>query len=162
MVPLFVWFTLVQPKDVTPFGPAAFQAHSVLGLIFVTLALAWTADHLRRGLVGRPGPKLPTWGRRLHTALHRTLIWGMFAVALTGFLLGLTSARLLKAGGFLPIAPPLGMPRANDWIGAFHVAEFYVLGIVAAAHAGFHIWRHVRLRDNALRILAPRALHRFL
>lgn len=162
VVPLVVWFTLVQPKDVRPFGPAAFQAHSVLGLVFVTLALVWTAEHLRHGLAGRPGPKLRPWARRLHGALHRTLIWGMFLVALTGFLLGLTSSRLLKAGGVLPIAPPLDAPRANDWIGTFHTAEFYLLAAIAAIHAGFHIWRHLYLRDNALRIMAPRALHRFL
>ncbi|MHA7876736.1 cytochrome b/b6 domain-containing protein [Roseivivax sp.] len=162
MIPLFIWFMLVQPRDVVPLGPRAFQFHSVLGLIFSTLAVIWTLDYLRRGLAGRPGPKLKPWQRRLHRALHHTLVLGIGFVALSGFLLGLTSARLLKAGGFLPIAPPLNMPQANDWIGTMHTIEFYSLGAVAAVHAGFHIWRHVRLKDNALRIMAPKALHRFL
>ena len=83
-------------------------------------------------------------------------------MAITGFLLGLTSSVLLKAGGFLPIAPPLGLKEANDLVGLIHIYEFYLLAVLALGHAGFHIWRHFRLRDNALRIMAPKALHRFL
>lgn len=49
MVPLLIWFILVTPEDVLPFGPRAFQAHSMLALVFVTLCLLWTADYLRRG-----------------------------------------------------------------------------------------------------------------
>jgi cytochrome b561 len=100
--------------------------------------------------------------RPLHRWLHLTLIWGLFFVALTGFLLGLTSAVLLKAGGFLPIAPPMDWRYANAIIGQIHIIEFYALGAVAGGHAAFHIWRHVRLRDNALRIMVPKRLHRYL
>ena len=162
MIPLFVWFLLVTPADVVPLGPAAFQAHSLLALVFVTLVLVWYADYLRRGLAGRPGPKLPPWGRRLHRALHLSLIWGLFGVALTGFLLGLTSDRLLKAGGILPFAPPLDFKTANAVIGKIHIYEYYLVAVIAAVHAAFHVWRHVVLRDNALRIMAPRRWHRLL
>jgi superoxide oxidase len=162
MVPLFAWFVLVQPRDVERIGPWAVQLHSVMGLIFVSLALLWTADYARRGLASRPGPKLTGLARRIHPVLHKTLIWGLFGVALTGFGLGLTSTVQLWAGGLVPIAVPLGMPQANDWIGLIHTVEFYGLAAIAAFHAGFHIWRHLRLRDNALRIMAPKPLHRFL
>jgi cytochrome b561 len=161
-VPLLIWFVLVTPADVRPFGALAFQAHSMLALIFVTLCLLWSADYLRRGLASRPGPKLPKWGARLHGILHRMLIWGLFGVAVTGFGLGLTSATLLKAGGILPIAPPLGLARANHIIGQIHIFEFYLLAALVVVHAVFHIWRHLRLRDNALRIMAPKILHRYL
>ena len=163
MVPLIIWFILVTPDVALSFGGrTAFLVHSNVALFFVTLCLLWTADYLRRGLASRPGPKLPPWARHVHRWLHITIIWGLFLVALTGFLLGLTSSRLLKAGGFLPIAPPLGLEHANDLIGAFHIFEFYLLGVIVLFHAAFHIWRHVKLRDNALRIMAPKALHRFL
>lgn len=162
MVPLLIWFLLVTPDDVLPFGAKAFQAHSMLALFFVTLCLLWTADYLRRGLASRPGPKLSPWARTTHQLLHKLLIWGLFGIALTGFLLGLTSAVLLKAGGFLPIAPPLDMKQANEIIGAVHIFEFYLVALIAVIHALFHIWRHVHLRDNALRIMTPKALHRFL
>jgi len=162
VLPLFVWFILVTPDDVLPFGPAAFQAHSMLALIFVTLCLIWTAGYLRRGLASKPGPKLPRWARKVHQWVHKALIWGLFLIAVGGFLLGLTSARLLKAGGVLPIAPPLGLSHANEIIGTLHIYEFYLVGIIALVHAAFHIWRHVALRDNALRIMAPKVLHRYL
>lgn len=162
LVPLFIWFLLVTPDDVLPFGPRAFQFHSILALIFVTLSLLWTADLMWRGLASRPGPKLKGWRRRLHRGLHLTLIWGLCLIAVGGFLLGLTSSRLLKAGGFLPIAPPMGWPEWNAAVGSFHIYQFYALGLVVVAHAAFHIWRHYRLRDGALRIMLPRALHRYL
>lgn len=162
MVPLFTWFILVQPADVARVGSWAIKFHSVMGLAFVTLALVWAGWLVGRGLQSRPGPKLRGWARAIHRPLHLTLIWGMFAVALTGFLLGLTSARMLFAGTLVPIAPPLGLAQANHWVGLVHSIEFYGLAVIALGHAAFHTWRHVRLRDNALRIMAPRFLHRWL
>lgn len=162
MIPLLIWFIVVTPDDVVPLGPRAFQFHSILALVFVTLSLIWMADHMRRGLAGRPGPKLGPRARLLHRVLNTAIIWGLWGVAITGFLLGLTANRVLKAGGFLPIAPPMDLPQLNDLIGKFHIYEFYLLGAIVAAHATFHIWRHIRLRDNALRIMAPKFLHRFL
>ena len=91
--------------------------------------------------------------------MHRILIWGLFFVALTGFLLGLTSSILLKAGGFLPIAPPLGMNQPNDIVGTVHFVQFYTLGVVAGGPALFHIWPHYRLQDNAFRIMFPKRFH---
>ena len=160
MLPLVIWFMIMTPADVVPMG--IFPLHSNLALIFVTISLIWTAMHLSKGLASRPGPKLKPWARWFHQALHKTIIWGLFVVALTGFLLGLTSSVLLKAGGFLPIAPPMGWRQMNDYIGTFHIIEFYLLGGVIAVHAGFHIWRHVALKDNALRIMAPKRLHKYL
>ena len=162
IVPLFIWFTLVQPEDVRSIGNWAFQVHSVFGLIFVSAALLWTGLYLKKGLIGRPGPKLKGNARRILPVLHRVLIWGIFLVALTGFGLGLTSSVLLWAGGIVPIAPPLGLPEWNDLIGLIHSVEFYLLGGVVAFHAAFHIWRHVFLKDNALRIMAPKPLHKYL
>ncbi|MEP3688463.1 MAG: cytochrome b/b6 domain-containing protein [Sulfitobacter dubius] len=162
MVPLLIWFILVTPADVLPFGRTAFRIHSLLGLVFVTACLLWTADYLRQGLASRPGPKLPPWARRAHQWMHKALIWGLFGVALTGFGLGLTAPRLFMAGDLVPVAPPLNLPRAHDLIGKIHIYEFYLLAAIAGAHALFHLWRHLRLRDNALRIMAPKCLHRFL
>ena len=162
MLPLLIWFVFITPDVVVPFGTTAFRIHSNLALIFVSLCLIWFADYLRRGLAGRPGPKLPRWGRVVHRVLHHTIVWGLFLVAVTGFLLGLTSSVLLKAGGFLPIAPPMNWRHANEIVGTVHIIEFYTLAGIVVLHAGFHIWRHLRLRDNALRIMVPRSFHKFL
>lgn len=162
MLPLLIWFVLVQPKDVVPIGRWAFLIHSNLAVVFVSISLFWTADLMRRGLASRPGPKLPLWAKRTHQIMHKVIIWGLFTVAFTGFLLGLTSSVLLKAGGFLPIAPPLGLRQANAFVGTFHIIQFYILAAIVALHAGFHIWRHFRLHDNALRIMVPKTFHRWL
>lgn len=162
ILPFFIWFMCADPDALRRMGPGWFQLHSVNGLIFVTLALVWTIWHLRQGLASRPGPKLPNRARALHPILHKTLIWGLFTVALTGFGLGLTSAVLLRAGGILPIAPPLNMPQAHGVVSWIHIYQFYGLALVVCLHAAFHTWRHLHLRDNALRIMAPKALHRFL
>lgn len=162
ILPFFIWFLWADPDVIRSWGPGWFQLHSINGLIFVTLALVWTVWHLRRGLMGRPGPKLSPRLRRIHRGLHLTLIWGLFLVAFGGFLLGLTSHVVLRAGGFLPIAPPLGLTDAHRLASWFHTYQFYALAGVVVLHAGFHIWRHLVLRDNALRIMAPKAVHRWL
>lgn len=162
MIPLMIWFTLVQPADVARYGPFWVQFHSVLGLIFVSLALAWTADYWRRGFASRPGPKLPDWARTVHYYLHRVIIWGVFLIAFGGFFIGLSASRQLWAGGIVPIAVPLDLPKTNSWVGTLHAIEFYLLALIILGHALFHIWRHYHLRDNALRIMAPKVLHRFL
>ena len=162
MIPLFVWFMIVTPDVVVPWGGPWFAIHSNLALVFVSICLLWTADLMRRGLASRSGPKLQGWARRIHRPPHLTIIWGLFLVALGGFGLGLTSYIQLKAGLWLPIASPMGWREANRLIGTLHIYQFYLLGIVIAGHAAFHIWRHIKLRDNALRIMAPKALHRFL
>ena len=162
IIPFFIWFIFADPDALRRMGPAVFQFHSVMGLIFVTLALIWTGLYLRKGLASRPGPKLPPLAARMHKAMHHTLILGLFLVAFGGFLLGLTSAVILWAGGILPIAPPLGLPKANHLVGLAHTYQFYALAGLVLFHAGFHLWRHLHLRDNALRIMAPRALHRYL
>ncbi|WP_371153183.1 cytochrome b/b6 domain-containing protein [Jannaschia sp. 2305UL9-9] len=162
VVPFFVWFLVVTPSDVARLGSWAVDMHSVFGLIFVTLCLVWTADLIWRGLASRPGPKLRGTARAIHRPLHLTIIWGLFGVAFTGFLLGLTASRTLFAGTILPIAPPLGLPQANQWAGTLHTVEFYILAAIVAFHAAYHVWRHLKLRDNALRIMAPKIFQRFL
>ena len=163
MIPLVFWFMIATPAFVRRFlGPEGNQMNSVVALVFVTLVLAWFADYTIRGFASRPGPKLSPRLKTFHRWLHRALIWGLFLVPVGGFLLGLTSHRLLKAGGVLPIAPPMNWPRANDIIGKLHIYEFYALGVLVVIHAAFHIWRHLHLRDNVLRIMAPKVLHRFL
>ena len=163
MIPLVFWFMIATPDFVRwLLGPKGNAINSDIALLFVTLALIWCVDSMTRGMVGRPGPKLSPRLKLFHYVLHRALIVGLFLVPVGGFLLGLTASRTLKAGGWLPIAPPQHMERANEIIGKIHLWEFYALGVLAAVHAGFHIWRHVRLKDNALRIMAPRMLHRFL
>lgn len=163
MIPLTVWFVIATPRFVSRnFGTAGTELNSDIALLFVTICLIWSVDHMLRGLVGRPGPKLSPRLRIFHRLLHKTIVWGLFCVALGGFLLGLTADRVLFAGGWLPIAPPLDLERANHVIGKIHIYQFYALAALTLGHGAFHVWRHLWLKDNALRIMAPKVLHRFL
>ncbi|MGB0844216.1 MAG: cytochrome b/b6 domain-containing protein [Alphaproteobacteria bacterium] len=162
MVPLFIWFLVIGPPQAHALGKYGFLVHSNLALVFVILCIGWTIDFVVRGLATTRTPKLPNWAKRVHWWMHRLIIWGLFAVALGGFLLGLTSNRLLKAGGFLPIAPPQSMHQANAIIGDIHILQFYALGGLIGVHAVFHIWRHYKVKDNALKVMLPKMFHKYL
>ena len=166
MVPLFAWFVAIDPSQAHALGEWGFVIHSNLALLFVLLCLGWTLDFARRGLATTRTPKLGPVARRAHWWMHRAIVWGLFGVALGGFLLGLTASRQFKAGTWLPFAPPLGrewdLAGAHEIIGTLHVMQFHALGLLVVAHALFHVWRHVGLRDNALKVMAPKALHRWL
>ena len=166
MVPLTVWFLVIGPPQAHGLGPWGFVLHSNLALLFVVLCLGWTAHFVYRGMLTTRTPKLSRSMARAHWWMHRLIIWNLFGIALGGFLLGLTASRQFKAGTWLPFAPPLGaewdLAWAHDAIGTLHIMQFYALGLLVIAHAAFHVWRHVHVRDNALKVMAPRALHRWL
>ena len=163
MIPLVVWFVIATPDFVRwLWGSEGNEINSDIALLFVTLALVWGADVMVRGMVGRPGPKLSPRLKRFHWWLHRILIAMLLLIPVGGFLLGLTASRTLFAGGWLPIAPPQHWDRANEIVGTLHIYQFYALAGLVVIHAGFHVWRHLKLKDNALRIMAPRWAHRWL
>jgi cytochrome b561 len=85
LIPFFTWFLFADPDAIRALGPGWFLLHSVNGLIFVTLALIWTAWHIASGLHGAARPETRRPGRLFHVVLHRVLIWGLCLVALGGF-----------------------------------------------------------------------------
>lgn len=106
---------------------------------FVAAALVFGTLALWRGLMTRPGPKLTGVARAVHPWQHRAL----YALAV---LVALITA-----------AEALGQVVGPDPDAAQGVLLFAVM-----LHAIFHLWRHTALRDGALRIITPRALHRHL
>ncbi len=107
---------------------------------FVLACAGFAASGLVFGLMTRPGPKLTGALRLAHPWLHRA----MYVLA---------AAAALVVG-----AEALGRPLPGI---SGSLAQM-VLFSAAALHAIYHLWRHTALRDNALRIITPRALHRFL
>lgn len=162
MVPLTVWFLVIGPPQAHALGSWGFVLHSNLALLFVVLCLGWTAHFVWRGMLTTRTPKLSPALARTHWWMHRLIVWNLFGIALGGFLLGLTASRQFKAGTWLPFAPPMDLPTLHDWIGTIHIVHYYAFGAFILAHAAFHVWRHYALRDNALRVMAPRWAHRFL
>ncbi|UWR21563.1 hypothetical protein [Sulfitobacter sp. S190] len=115
-------------------------SHPWVLALFVALIAAWGALTLRRGMQARPGPKLSAPLRQaypwMHRALHLLLILTAIAIA----------ARL--AGRSLPLLDAWTLLLVTLAAGTFH-------GL-------FHVWRHMALYDNALHLITPRWMHKWL
>ena len=162
---LVLWFLLTDPAQLKnqPPRPNALPIHAGLGLTLALISLIWTLRNLRHGLLGRPGPKLPGWGRLAHRALNGALAWALPIMVVTGGLTALSADKPINAFGLVPLSPDsLGAPALYLRVQGIHEFAFDVVITLVVLHAGLHIWRHFWLRDNALRIMAPRAVHRFL
>ena len=159
---LILYFFAVEPEDVERLGNAALATHAGIGALFALVVLVWFAMYLAKGLAGRAGPKLPAWGRKLHPLGHKVMYWGLVAMALSGGLIGLFAPYVVLAFGAIPIAPSLDVKFLHDAMQELHEIIFNALLAAILLHAAFHLWRHYLLKDNALRIMVPKALHKYL
>jgi len=133
-----------------------------MGVLLAIVTAIWLLLYWRKGLAGRPGPKLPGWARRLHTLSHRALQFGLPVVVLTGAFAGLAAPFAIKAFGILQINPgvaPRGLHKLAEEV---HEIAFDALLVLIVGHILFHLWRHFLIRDNALRIMVPKLLHKYL
>ena len=83
-------------------------------------------------------------------------------MVLSGALTGIAAPYPIRAFGVLPIFPGLGTKGLHEVFEEIHEIVFEAFIMVLAVHVVFHIWRHYWIKDNALRIMAPKALHRYL
>lgn len=159
---LILWFFLVEPEDVDRLGALALATHAGMGVLLGLVTAFWTGMFLAKGLAGRPGPKLPGWAKRLHNPSHLALQYGVPIMVATGAATGLAAPYVIRAFGLLPISPGIGTKTLHGLLEDVHEIAFNLLLLVVIFHITFHLWRHFGLRDNALRIITPRALHRYL
>ncbi len=159
---LILYFFLVEPDDLPADPGAALATHAGMGLLLGIVVALWTGMYLRKGLVGRAGPKLPGWAKRLHPLGHKALQWGLPVMVATGALAGLAAPFAIQAFGLLPITPGFGAKALHDMAEDLHEITFNILLVLIGFHALFHLWRHFGLKDNALRIMVPKPLHKYL
>jgi cytochrome b561 len=159
---LILYFWAVEPEDVERLGAAALATHAGVGTVFATVVLVWFASFALKGLAGRPGPKLPGWGKRFHPWLHKSLYWIVLAMVLSGGLIAVFAPYTVLAFGRFPFAPSIDLKVLHELVQEVHELLFNLALIGIGLHASFHIWRHYMLRDNALRIMAPAQLHKYL
>ena len=159
---LILYFFLVEPDEMAADPGAGLSTHAGMGLLLAIVVGIWTLIYLRNGLAGRPGPKLPGVTKRLHPLSHKVLQWGMPIVVATGAMAGLAAPFAIRAFGWLQITPGIGTKTLHDLAQEVHETAFDALIIVVVGHIGFHLWRHLWLKDNALRIMVPRILHKYL
>ena len=164
---LLLYFFVDEPEIGGPglgiLRAAELEFHAGMGLILALLTLVWYLIYKKGGPLGRPGPKLPAWGKKAHGYLNNGLYFALPVMVATGGLAGLVADFPVRGFGVIPLnIPALGWEQLHDAAEEVHELAFDGLTILIIAHAAFHIWRHIRLRDNALRIMSPKALHRYL
>ncbi len=159
---LILYFFLVEPGENRADPGLALATHAGVGLMLAVVALIWTLMAATKGLAGRAGPKLPGWAKSFHRLNHRVLQVGLPVMVGTGALAGLLAPFAIKAFGILQINPAAGSRSLHDLAEELHELAFNALLAVIIAHALFHLWRHFLLKDNALRIMVPRVLHKYL
>ncbi|MCT4554128.1 MAG: cytochrome b/b6 domain-containing protein [Pelagimonas sp.] len=159
---LMLWFFLVEPEDVEKLGGAALATHAGMGVLLGLVVGIWLVLFLRKGLASRPGPKLPAIAKKAHPVMHRVLYWGSAGVVLSGALAGFAAPYVIKAFGLFPINPGFGGKSIHGLMEEIHEIAFDALMILIVAHLLFHVWRHFWLKDNALRIMVPKPLHKWL
>ncbi len=159
---LLGYFFLVEPEENRGDPGGALSTHSGMGALLAIVTLTWLILYLRKGLAGRPGPKLPGWAKRLHPLGHKVLQIGVPVTVASGAIAGLMAPFAIHAFGIVQINPAAGTKPLHEIAEEVHELAFDGLIIVIAGHIAFHLWRHFKLKDNALRIMVPKALHRFL
>ena len=159
---LILYFYLVEPDEDRTDPGGTLSTHAGVGLLLAILVAVWTIIFLRKGLASRPGPKLPATARRIHPIMHKALNVGMPVMLLTGLAASLSAPFAIRAFGLIPLNPAVGGKTLHEIAQEIHEIAFDALVILIVAHAAFHIWRHYRVKDNALRIMAPRVLHKWL
>ncbi|WP_108815316.1 hypothetical protein [Loktanella sp. Alg231-35] len=106
---------------------------------FVIGGAFWVGMALTRGMMCKPGPRLQGPLRKSYRWMHR----GLYVIlAMTVVLNG--SALI----GWLP--------RNTGW------NALLILLTAGTLHGLFHFWRHNVLFDGALRVMAPRFVHKIL
>ena len=159
---LILYFFLVEPEENRADPSGALSTHAGVGLLLALVTLVWFAQFLRQGLASRPGPKLPGVARKVYVPMHKTLQYGVVAMVASGALAGLLAPFAIKAFGAIQINLGIGSKTLHELAQEVHEIIFDALIIVIVLHALFHVWRHYRLKDNALKIMVPKALHKYL
>lgn len=162
---LIIYFFISEPhvRGTGDARAAQLSTHAGMGMILALITLIWSILYLSRGQLGRPGPKLPDWGKRVYRIVNTGLYWMLPVMVLSGALAGLVSDYPVAGFGSIPLNPTgWGTAGLHDLAEEIHAIVFNATLVLISVHALFHIWRHFRLRDNALRLMVPKMLHRYL
>lgn len=162
-----LYFFFVEPDEANRAAPDAAKTdalatHAGVGALLAILVAIWWLTYWRQGLASRPGPKLPAKAKLFHYWGHRALYWALPIMMLTGGITGLVAPFPVLGFGVIPLNFAGGGVTLHEIAKEVHEIAFNALTLLALAHMAFHLWRHYLLKDNALRIMAPKVLHRWL
>ncbi len=158
---LILYFFLVEPEESRVDPGGALSTHAGMGVLLAIVVVIWTVIYMRKGLAGRPGPKLPALAKKAHPLMHKVLHIAMPVMLGTGLLVGLLAPYAIKGFGVIPLGG-IGTKGLHSIAEEVHEIAFNVLIAIVVVHVVFSLWRHFYLKDNALRIMTPKILHRWL
>lgn len=159
---LILWFYIFEPEESRVDPGGALSTHAGVGIMLGLTVALWFAMYLVKGMAGRAGPKIPALGKRAYPWMHKALYWGLPTMVFSGALAGLLAPFAILAFDVLPINFTGGSRALHGFAEEVHEIVFNALIILVVAHTIFHVWRHFWLRDNALRIMVPKVLHKYL
>ncbi|MGY0633856.1 cytochrome b [Luteimonas sp. A478] len=159
---LLVWLawlglTMVDMEP-SPAMIEAYALHKSLGLTLLVLVATRLAWRLFAG-----SPKVlsgtPVWQARVADVTHIALYVLMFAIPLSGWLFNSASGYPLQWFKLfnLPAIAGRDMELA-ELAKQVHVAGFWLLLLLVAAHAGAALYHHFIQRDDTLRRMLPRSV----
>ncbi len=164
---IILYFFIVEPdlpnNGTTTMMTAELSTHAGMGFLLSIIVVIWTLVFVRGGLVGKPGPKLPEWAKKIHPIMHKGLHFSLPFMLITGLTVGLTAPFQVLGFGLVPLNVPfIGGAVLNDLANEIHELSFNILILLIVLHSVFHLWRHFLLRDNALRLILPKSTHKLL
>ena len=161
-LPLITYFWLVEPEENRADPSAALSTHAGVGMVLGVIVVIWFCIYLVKGVTGRAGPKLPGWAKRVHPIMHKALYIGLPVMLVSGGLTGLLAPFAVNGFGMVPISLEIGSKGVYEFLQDVHELVFNGLITIIVVHTVFHLWRHFILKDNALRIMVPKVLHKYL
>ena len=80
----------------------------------------------------------------------------------SGAFAGLMAPFAILAFDAVPINFGIGSRTLHGLAEELHEIVFNAVILLIVTHTLFHVWRHYWLKDNALRIMVPKVLHKYL
>ncbi|GLQ34894.1 hypothetical protein GCM10007939_11770 [Amylibacter marinus] len=157
-----LYFVLVEPDENTADPGGALSTHAGVGMLLGVVTFIWFVSYMKNGPVGRAGPKLPAWAKQVHFWMHRVLYIALPIMVLSGALTGMMAPYAIDAFGVVPLSLGIDIRWLHSLLEELHELAFDGLLIIIVVHILFHLWRQFVLRDNALRIILPIKLHKYL
>jgi len=131
-----------------------YDAHKVMGLVLLALALARLAYRIGRGAPADE-PTLDTWQREASHMVHSWVYLLLILVPLLGWLgISLYPAVVVFNALTLPSLAPPDQPKSAIVLTAHAYAAFLLIGLVAI-HICAALFHHFVRRDDVLRRMLP-------
>ncbi len=143
-----VWMVGLTYYD--PWYHPAPALHKSFGIVLVAVMAVRLVWRWTNG-VPAPEPEVRRWEARIAHVVHIVLYLGVFAAAISGYLIATAKGAPVAVFGLISVPATVhGLPRQEDVAGVFHYYLSYGLIGLAAVHAAAALKHHIVDRDATL------------